>query len=45
MMIPLNNCLPIHFFTIKKSKWSKKTERAVVLFQLYPDIQKPYDLA
>jgi hypothetical protein len=34
-----------HYFTIKKSKWSKKTERAVVLFQLYPDIQKPYDLA
>ena len=29
-----------------KSKWSKyQTERAIVLFELYPDIQKAYDLA
>jgi hypothetical protein len=35
-----------YFLYKKKSKWSKnQTERAVVLFELYPDIQKAYDLA
>jgi L-ribulose-5-phosphate 3-epimerase UlaE len=31
-----------------KSKWSKKKnqiERAALLFELYPDIEKAYDLA
>jgi len=35
-----------YFLTKNKSKWSKNpTERAVVLFELYPDIKKACDLA
>jgi hypothetical protein len=47
MMIPLNNCLPNSLITIQKNQSGLKsqTERALVLFELYPDIQKPYDLA
>jgi transposase len=35
-----------YFLYKNKSKWSKnQTERAEILFELYPDIQKAYDLA
>jgi len=35
-----------YFLYKNKSKWSKKqTERAKLLFELYPDIEKAYDLA
>jgi transposase len=35
-----------YFLYKNKSKWSKnQIERAAVLFELYPDIQKAYDLA
>ncbi len=35
-----------YFLYKNKSKWSKnQIERAVVLFELYPDIQKAYDIA
>jgi transposase len=35
-----------YFLYKNKSKWSKnQTERAVVLFELYPNIEKAYDLA
>jgi transposase len=35
-----------HFLYKNKSKWSKsQTERTTLLFELYPDIEKAYDLA
>jgi transposase len=35
-----------YFLYKNKSKWSKnQTERAVVSFELYPEIKKTYDLA
>lgn len=35
-----------YFLYKNKSKWAKnQTERAEVLFELYPDIKKAYDLA
>jgi transposase len=35
-----------YFLYKNKSKWSKnQTERAMLLFELYPDIEKAYDLA
>ena len=35
-----------YFLYKNKSKWSKnQTERAVVLFELYPEIEKAYHLA
>ena len=35
-----------YFLYKNKSKWSKnQTERAKILFELYPDIEKAYDLA
>jgi transposase len=35
-----------YFLYKNKSKWSKnQIERAAVLFELYPDIEKAYDLA
>jgi transposase len=35
-----------YFLYKNKSKWSKnQEERAKLLFELYPDIQKAYDLA
>jgi hypothetical protein len=46
MMIPLNNCLPevTNYYT-KKNQSGLKPNRTSRSIQLYPDIQKPYDLA
>jgi hypothetical protein len=45
-MIPLNNCLPevTNYYT-KKNQSGLKPNRTSRSIQLYPDIQKPYDLA